>query len=166
MPALNITSPYVARYVFIFVSGYRGLEDADTVFFHLDAVKQTYDGFSLMLIHGDCPTGADAFAKEWAKFHEIPYLSWPAKWKTGSLGKREGPKRNEEMSEFVKAISQYGVVECLAFWDPKSKGTVHAIDLMRSYFSDESVKIIGPRGEEIKPHEFSGAMARYSGSPR
>lgn len=164
--AVNMTTPYTARYVFIFVSGYRGWEDSDTVFFHLDAIRQTYEGFSFMLIHGDCPTGADSFAKEWAKFYEIPYLSWPAKWKTGSMGKAEGPKRNKEMAEFIKAISQYGIIECVAFWDPKSKGTVHTIELMRSHFTDKAVTIIGPHGEEIKPDGFSEAMARYSGSSR
>lgn len=45
---------------------------------------------------------------------------FPADW--ARLGKRAGYKRNQEMGEFADAA--------VCFWDGKSKGTKHMIDIM------------------------------------
>ena len=50
------------------------------------------------IVHGDCPTGADAIADElagdygWGPFDIVPF---PADWKTH--GKAAGPIRNQQM---------------------------------------------------------------------
>jgi hypothetical protein len=65
------------------------------------------------VIHGDCPTGADKIAKDYAEQH--PYLKQdphPAKWK--EHGKGAGPKRNQEMVEL-------GADVCIAFVLPCKK---------------------------------------------
>lgn len=47
------------------------------------------------LVHGDCPTGADAMADAWGKRLAIEVVACPADW--DKLGKAAGPIRNEDM---------------------------------------------------------------------
>lgn len=51
---------------------------------------------------GECPTGADAFAKEWAvnKLHNRGYTGFPARW--GKYRHAAGPMRNTQMLEEFK----------------------------------------------------------------
>lgn len=56
-----------------------------------------------LLIHGACHLGgADITAENWAKEREVPYFGMPAKFKTGSKGKVEGPLRNHRMLDTTK----------------------------------------------------------------
>ena len=50
-------------------------------------------------------------------------LSFPADW--DKYGKAAGYKRNEEMARNADAL--------IAFWDGKSRGTKHMIDLAKKY---------------------------------
>lgn len=73
-------------------------------------------GEELVIVHGDCPTGADAYAKAWAIDNldmNVTQEPHPADWK--KFGKFAGPKRNREMVEL-------GADECVAFIGPGSKG--------------------------------------------
>lgn len=45
----------------------------------------------------------------------------------GGLGRRAGYVRNAEMAKYAMTDGNYGVL--IAFWDGKSKGTKHIIDL-------------------------------------
>lgn len=54
----------------------------------------------LLLILGDCPTGADKYALDWAnlmirKLYPVDYRRFVADWKTN--GRAAGPFRNTEM---------------------------------------------------------------------
>lgn len=49
----------------------------------------------LLVVHGDCKTGADAHARTWCEFHDVPHEPHPADW--NKYGKRGGPIRNSEM---------------------------------------------------------------------
>lgn len=54
----------------------------------------------LLLILGDCPTGADKYALDWAKLmirrlYQVDYRRFVAEW--GTHGKAAGPFRNTEM---------------------------------------------------------------------
>lgn len=49
------------------------------------------------LMHGDCPTGADAIAAAWAEGNGIPVTAIPADWK--KHGKSGGPIRNRTMAK-------------------------------------------------------------------
>jgi len=72
--------------------------------------------------------GADSLARFWARQHEMNYTEFPAQWNT--KGKSAGLIRNRKIiDECYKLI---------AFWDHKSKGTRHSIDLAR-----EQKKLIG-----------------------
>lgn len=65
--------------------------------------------------------GADQLSERWAK--EFGYLIkyFPANWE--KYGKLAGYKRNKQMAEYADAL--------IAFWDGKSKGTKHMIDLAK-----------------------------------
>ena len=63
-----------------------------------------------LIVHGACRNtldqdgnviawSADLLAEEWAKSREIPYAGFPARWRTGTLGKGEGMARNQRMLE-------------------------------------------------------------------
>ncbi len=49
------------------------------------------------IIQGECPTGADRFAREWAVNMGVKLTRCPARWDLH--GKRAGPIRNRQMLE-------------------------------------------------------------------
>ena len=63
--------------------------------------------------------GVDTWAKEYALAHNIKYEEYPAEW--DKHGKSAGYIRNKLIIENANVV--------LAFWDGKSKGTKHSIDL-------------------------------------
>lgn len=67
-----------------------------------------------LLIHGDCPTGADAIADEIWRSWGLPVLPRPALW--GVWHKAAGPLRNAHM------VNDIGADLCRAFISPGSKG--------------------------------------------
>lgn len=86
----------------------------------------------LVVVHGDCPTGADRYAKEWveqrrrrAKQYTTAHRANPPPdhdpypYKR-ELGKRGGPARNQEMAN-------NGADLCVAYWDGVSTGTLDMI---------------------------------------
>lgn len=66
-----------------------------------------------LLIHGDCPTGADAIADRIWRGWGLPVLARPALWNV--WGKKAGPLRNKHMVDL-------GADLCLAFIGPGSRG--------------------------------------------
>lgn len=63
--------------------------------------------------------GADKLGERFAFDNGYPIKQFPADW--DKFGKSAGYKRNAEMAEYADAL--------IAFWDGKSKGTKHMIDL-------------------------------------
>jgi len=63
--------------------------------------------------------GADKVGEMLASNYNLPCKRFPANWDLH--GKSAGYKRNAEMAEYADGL--------LAFWDGKSKGTKHMIDL-------------------------------------
>lgn len=63
--------------------------------------------------------GADLLGEKYAKENSIQIKRFPADW--NRFGKSAGYKRNEEMAKYADA--------CVCFWDGKSRGTKHMIDL-------------------------------------
>lgn len=72
-----------------------------------------------IIVSGGCPSGADAFAKEYARISDIVYEEYPADWKKHGLA--AGPIRNEEMVKVADLM--------IVFWDGKSSGTKNIINL-------------------------------------
>lgn len=76
------------------------------------------DPGDLLIVHGDCPTGADHWADLWAKTYDYEIETHPAQWDLH--GKFAGPKRNMEMVDL-------GAEVVLAFPHPDSRGTVQCM---------------------------------------
>ena len=65
--------------------------------------------------------GADKLGERYAKEHNLPVKLFPANW--DKYGKRAGYLRNQEMANYSDVL--------IAFWDEKSKGTKHMIDIAK-----------------------------------
>ena len=70
--------------------------------------------------------GADTLGEQFAKEYKLSIKYFPADWNT--YGKSAGYRRNAEMANYAKEDN--GVL--ITFWDGKSKGTKHMIDLAKS----------------------------------
>jgi len=70
--------------------------------------------------------GADKLGEAYAKKYALEVHRYPADW--DGLGKRAGYVRNKQMAEVSDAL--------VAFWDGKSSGTRHMIELALDYGLD------------------------------
>ena len=76
-----------------------------------------------LLIVSGAARGADKLGEEWARKNHVGIKQFPADW--DRYGKSAGYKRNKEMAEYGDAL--------LAFWDGKSRGTGHMINLAKEH---------------------------------
>lgn len=96
------------------IIGSRGFTD-------YEAVKNFLEGRNLTQIISGGARGADFLAKKYALENKIDYLEFPAQW--DKFGKSAGYKRNIDIIDACEV--------CIAFWDGKSKGTEHSLNLAR-----------------------------------
>lgn len=82
------------------------------------------DLYKIRIVSGTA-RGADRLGEQYAKVAKYEVSRFPADW--DGLGKRAGYVRNAEMAKYAVTDGNYGVL--IAFWDGKSKGTKHMIDL-------------------------------------
>ena len=75
--------------------------------------------------------GADKLGERYAKEHNLPVKLFPANW--DKYGKQAGYLRNQEMANYADML--------IAFWDEKSKGTKHMIDIAKK--QDLTVIVVG-----------------------
>lgn len=73
--------------------------------------------------------GADTLGERFAKEFGLEVKRFIPDW--DSLGKRAGYVRNAEMAKYSVEDGNDGML--IAFWDGKSKGTKHMIDLANQY---------------------------------
>jgi len=88
-------------------------------------LKETCDHFlqdqtNIEIVSGTCK-GADQLGEKYAKEREYKLTKFPADW--NKHGKSAGPKRNQQMANYTDAL--------IAFWDGKSKGTKHMIEMAK-----------------------------------
>jgi hypothetical protein len=76
-----------------------------------------------MIIVSGTARGADRLGELYATENGFPVEPYPADW--NKYGKAAGYIRNEEMAKVANAA--------IGFWDGKSKGTKHMIDLCSKY---------------------------------
>jgi YspA, cpYpsA-related SLOG family len=101
----------------VLVTGSRTWEDETLIIKVLgEAWAVTPPGEEFVIVHGDCPRGADAVADYVARAMGWEVEPHPADW--DRFGKAAGPLRNIEM---VKA----GADVCLAFIRDGSRGASH-----------------------------------------
>jgi YspA, cpYpsA-related SLOG family len=92
----------------VLVTGSRDWPDAEMVADILDLTEKHY-GPITTIVHGACPTGADAAADAWAVANDCGVERVPADWT--KHGRSAGPLRNREMI-------RRGADLCLAFIGP------------------------------------------------
>lgn len=108
----------------VLVTGSREFPDEHLVWKALEGLRK--DHGQILVIHGDCPTGADSFAKAWAHSCQgamLPkalHAPVPAQWDW--YGKAAGPLRNQYMANI-------GADVCLAFFKTgaENKGTKNCV---------------------------------------
>lgn len=109
----------------VIVTGGRDFQDRECVFRELDALsgkicdRAPLGTICLTIVHGDCLTGADRWADEWAVINGAPVNSYPADWKR--WGAAAGPIRNEKIVKYHPNADL-----CLAF--PGGNGTADMVE--------------------------------------
>ena len=106
----------------ILVTGGRNYGNMDHVYRVLDAAKPDF------IIEGGCPTGADAFARNWAENRGVQYATVPALW--NKLGKPARPLRNSAMVLLLKALETSGM-QCIVYAFPGGVGTTNCVSVAR-----------------------------------
>lgn len=93
----------------------------------------------IVVVHGACPTGADAYADAWARWHsdccDIEVETHRADWR--KYGRAAGPIRNEHMVSL-------GAWRVLAFPFMQSRGTANCIQLADEAGLDVRIIPLGP----------------------
>ena len=81
----------------VLVTGGRDYPDRQAVFLRLATCRQeaVRNGLKLIVIHGDCPTGADHWAALWCRREDIDERRYRAQWNL--YGRSAGPRRNQRM---------------------------------------------------------------------
>ena len=103
----------------IIISGGRTFNDYDLLSKSCD---KAFSKLTEIEIVSGTANGADKLGERYAKEKGLTLKQLPADW---TKGKSAGYKRNEEMAKYADAL--------IAFWDGKSKGTGHMIDLAKKY---------------------------------
>ncbi len=100
----------------VIIAGGRNFDDFDKLFQVCDEFLQ--DQNDIEIVSG-AYKGADLLGERYAAERNFPIKQFPADWRR--YGKSAGLKRNTEMAAYADAL--------IAFWDGKSKGTKHMIEL-------------------------------------
>lgn len=119
----------------IIVAGSRGFNDynllTDEIMSYLEYMddKNIVENPDQVKFISGTARGADVLGEQFAYNWGYEVVRFPADW--DKLGKRAGYVRNAEMAKYAVADDNFGVL--IAFWDGKSKGTKHMIDLAKRY---------------------------------
>ena len=103
----------------VIIAGGRDFNDYELLKKKCDYYLQSVTD-EIMVISGTA-RGADTLGEQYAKERGLKIDYHPAKW--DEYGKKAGFIRNKEMVDIASAA--------ICFWDGKSKGTKHTIDLCK-----------------------------------
>jgi hypothetical protein len=104
----------------LLVTGARAWSDEVSLRQYLNAWLWTNP--TMILVHGDCPTGADAMASKWARDNNVPEEKYPADW--NKHGKPAGHIRNKQMVDTSPDVA-------IAFIQGESRGTNNCLGHIR-----------------------------------
>ncbi|MCM1233547.1 MAG: DUF2493 domain-containing protein [Ruminococcus flavefaciens] len=104
----------------VIVCGGRDFGDETLLTTSLDEILAEYDSFEI--VTGGAK-GADSIGDKYAIEHGMQRIVFPAKW--DKFGKTAGYIRNAQMLQYAQEETPVVV----AFWDGKSRGTKHMIDI-------------------------------------
>lgn len=130
----------ICDFFFLLVAGGRDFDDYGLMCRKLDAFLANKP--DVVIISGGA-RGADKLARAYAMRRNFLFMEFPAKW--DELGKKAGFVRNEEMHQYLGKQKNRGIV---LFWDGKSKGTAHNIELAETE-SHAPVRVVKYRKEDV-----------------
>lgn len=102
----------------VIIAGSRTFDDYPKLKKKLDSILKNQK--DITIISGTA-SGADRLGERYADENHHKLEKYPAMWDI--FGKSAGYKRNEEMGSIADS--------CVVFWDGKSKGTKHMIDIAK-----------------------------------
>lgn len=102
----------------IIVAGSRSINDYDFIKLYLNNFITNHNISNPEIVSGTA-NGPDKLGEQYAREHNLKLTRFPADW--DRWGKSAGYKRNQQMADYAEAL--------VAFWDGKSKGTKHMIDI-------------------------------------
>lgn len=105
----------------VIIAGSRSFDDYDMLVKTMDMVLQNITD-EIQIVCG-MAAGADTLGERYAKERGYKIAYFPADWK--KYGRAAGFNRNVEMAKNADAL--------VAFWDGKSKGTKHMLDIAKRY---------------------------------
>jgi len=100
----------------VIIAGSRNFTDYQKLKETCDTILR--DQTNIEIVSGNC-RGADLLGEQYAKERGYKITQFPADW--NKYGKSAGPKRNQQMANYADAL--------IAFWDGKSKGNKHMIEM-------------------------------------
>lgn len=106
----------------VIVAGSRQFNNYQLLCQKLDFYFQRYSRTEITIISGTA-RGADQLGERYAKERGIKLIQMPADW--NRYGRAAGYRRNKQMA----AIATH----CIVFWDGKSPGTKHMINIAQQY---------------------------------
>ena len=109
----------------VIIAGGRDFQDYDRLQAACDKILTNKIPEGITVISGTA-RGADSLGERYAQERGFNLIQMPAEWDL--YGKSAGYKRNEAMAK--TAGTGGGLI---AFWNGKSRGTGHMIDLARQY---------------------------------
>ncbi len=104
----------------LIIAGSRSFTDRNLLFRLCDHMLQYQ---AVIEIVSGTARGADQLGEEYAKIRGFSIKRFPANWEKN--GKFAGKIRNLQMGQYADAL--------IAFWDGKSKGTKHMIEVANYY---------------------------------
>ena len=113
----DLKTPLEAQYILI--TGDRGFPQRGRQV--IEKIIKTWSNAGYIILHGACPSGADAYADSLCAELKVPQKKCPADWK---LGKKAGPLRNAYMVS-LKPTAVYAFHDDLK----SSKGTLGCVNL-------------------------------------
>ncbi len=105
----------------VIIAGSRNFNDYDLL--KSKCLYYLQNKLSNITIISGIANGADKLGERFAKEYNLSIKQYPADW--NKYGKSAGYLRNIEMAENAHAV--------IVFWDGKSKGTKHMIDISKKY---------------------------------
>lgn len=118
----------------IIIAGGRDFNDFKLLFKSVEKIQSDYvdkhfNELSRVCIVSGTARGTDKLGELYAERVGVHIYRFPADWET--YGKSAGYRRNAEMAKFASEDNNIGVL--IAFWDGKSRGTKHMIDLAKRH---------------------------------
>ena len=104
----------------LIIAGGRDFNNYDRLEYVLSVLLKNQKPFAIVC---GMARGADALGRSWGLNNGIEIIEMPADW--GQYGKGAGYIRNKEMAKIA--------THCICFWDGKSRGTKHMIDLAKEF---------------------------------